>query len=319
LGAVMVLALVISYTNLTSGPAEGNAQARIDGPDEAANVSADQVVPYQQQESYLQQAESNEEAWKRKPAPTASPAPTEATAPPLKPAEPSPPAVKPAAPTVPPASTPPVPQSGETNDTGSGTTAGEGAADTGTVGEAADTGAAAAETEAVEIKADAPVEAKPVAAEADEPKETSFAPFTGEDKMAWPVQGEIAMVFSTDKLIYDPTLDQYRTNDDLRIAVQEGTPVKAGADGKVLSVGNDHVYGNYVQIDHGNGWVASYGQLMDGVLVREGDTVSTGQVIGGVGQPSYYGSLNGTHMNLRLTKDNEPVDPRSVLTALNGE
>jgi murein DD-endopeptidase MepM/ murein hydrolase activator NlpD len=131
--------------------------------------------------------------------------------------------------------------------------------------------------------------------------------------MVWPVAGEIAMVFSLDRLVYDPTLDQYRTNDDLRIAAKEGTPVKAGFDGQVLAIGRSNVYGNYVSIDHGNGYVATYGQLMDGLLVDEGETVKTGQVIGGVGKPSYFGSLNGTHVNLRVTKDESPIDPRDIL------
>jgi murein DD-endopeptidase MepM/ murein hydrolase activator NlpD len=127
------------------------------------------------------------------------------------------------------------------------------------------------------------------------------------------------MAFSMDKLIYDPTLDQYRTNDDLRIAAKEGTPVKAGFDGQVLAVGRDNVYGYYVSVDHGNGYTATYGQLMDGVLVKEGENIKTGQVIGGVGKPSYFGSLNGSHVNLRITKDGLAFDPREVLTEDNGQ
>jgi murein DD-endopeptidase MepM/ murein hydrolase activator NlpD len=106
-----------------------------------------------------------------------------------------------------------------------------------------------------------------------------------------------------------------RPNDDLRIAAKEGTPVKAGFDGQVLAVGRDNVYGHFVSIDHGNGVVATYGQLMDGVLVAEGETIKTGQVIGGVGKPSLFGSLNGTHVNLRVTRDNIPIDPHELLMA----
>jgi murein DD-endopeptidase MepM/ murein hydrolase activator NlpD len=113
--------------------------------------------------------------------------------------------------------------------------------------------------------------------------------------------------------VYDPTLDQYRTNDDLRIAAKEGTPVKAGFGGQVLEVGRNNVYGHFVSIDHGNGYIATYGQLMDGILVAEGEMVREGQVIGGVGKPSIFGSLNGTHVNLRVTKDAVPIDPRYVL------
>jgi murein DD-endopeptidase MepM/ murein hydrolase activator NlpD len=143
----------------------------------------------------------------------------------------------------------------------------------------------------------------------------TFTPFTENDKMIWPVQGELAMAYSMDRLIYDPTLDQYRTNDDIRISAQEGTPVKAGADGKIVEINNNQVYGNYIVVDNGNGWLTTYGQLMDGLLVNEGDIVKAGQVIGGVGKPSAYGALNGTHVNLRITKENEPIDPQTVLLA----
>jgi murein DD-endopeptidase MepM/ murein hydrolase activator NlpD len=122
-----------------------------------------------------------------------------------------------------------------------------------------------------------------------------------------------------DRLVYDPTLDQYRTNDDLRISAKEGTPVKAGADGRITAIGRNNVYGQYVTIYHGNGYMATYGQLMDGLLVKEGEYVKAGQVIGGVGKPSYFGSLNGTHVNLRITKDEQPIDPRNILLASSEE
>ena len=276
LGAVMVLALVISFTNLM-GPSGGNETARNEPADDTVKVAADQV------ESYLAQAESDEQAW-LKPKPTEAPKPTTA------PARPVTPAITP----VPPRTIVPVIP-------------------------AQPTAAPEAAHDPVPPQPETPAPAAPAPNTTSEEdsitgnRAVTFTPFSEDDKMIWPVQGDIAMAFSADKLIYDPTLDQYRTNDDIRIAAQEGTPVKAGAEGRVLSVGHDNVYGNYVEIDHGNGWVASYGQLMDGILVGEGDIVKSGQVIGGVGKPSYFGSLNGTHMNLRLTKDSIPVDPRSVI------
>ena len=131
--------------------------------------------------------------------------------------------------------------------------------------------------------------------------------------MIWPVLGEIVMDFDAYAVVYDPTLDRFAINEDIRISAQEGTPVRAGADGRVLSVGNNVHYGNYVTVDHGNGWVARYGQLMDAVMVKEGEVVRTGQVIGGVGQPSYFGTMLGTHFNFRLTRDGGVINPHMVL------
>jgi len=131
--------------------------------------------------------------------------------------------------------------------------------------------------------------------------------------MMWPVYGDTVMPFSGTSLIYDPTLDQFRTNDNLRIAAYEGDAVRAGADGRVTAIGQNVRQGNYVVIDHGNGWIATYGQLMDNPLVTEGDIVQAGQIIGGVGQPSIFGTENGTHVHFRVERDQVAVNPYYVL------
>jgi len=121
------------------------------------------------------------------------------------------------------------------------------------------------------------------------------------------------MVFSQDRLIYNQTLDQWRTNDDLRISAQEGTPVRAAAAGKVVEIGNDREYGNFVRIDNGNNWETIFSQLMDNILVVEGDVVQAGQVIGGVGRPSVFSVLDGHHLSLRVLYNDDLVDPKQML------
>ena len=159
-------------------------------------------------------------------------------------------------------------------------------------------------------------------AEADVPDEppapaqtTSFAPFDAQDDMLWPVYGDIAMRFSMDALIYDPTLVQYRTNDNLRISADKGTQVQASAAGQVLDIGRNVLRGAYVKIDHGNGWIATYGQLADSKLVSVGDVVYAGQLIGTVGEPSIFGTMHGPHVNMRVTLDDVPVNPYELLAA----
>jgi len=144
---------------------------------------------------------------------------------------------------------------------------------------------------------------------------TAFTPFRAGDELLWPVNGDIAMRFSTDALIYDPTLAQFRTNDNLRIYAEEGDYVQAGAAGRVMAIGRNVIRGNYVKIDHGNGWIATYGQLADNKLVAEGDTVMAGQRLGTVGEPSIFGSMHGHHVHLHLTRDGEPVDPYAFLAS----
>ena len=140
-----------------------------------------------------------------------------------------------------------------------------------------------------------------------------FSVFTGNENMGWPVRGEIVMGFSVDRLIHDVTLNQFRTNDKISISANIGTQVRAASDGVVRSVTNDRRLGNTVVIEHGNGWFTTYSQLQDHILVEEGDVVTKDQVIGGVGEPSIFYTLLGSHLSFRVTRDGTAVNPLIVL------
>ena len=274
-GAVLVLTLVISFSNLTTNPDPQQLVYEPEVIEDTVMAGADQTQPY------LAQADMDQALFR----PRTTPAPD-------TPASPSP-SPSPAA-TDTPAST--IPQEAPAS-------APEAAPDTdGTTPTTENAPSASPET--------AP-SAEPSPAPSRE--QASFDPFTEYDQLVWPVYGDIAMAFSQDTLVYNPTLDQWRTNDDLRISAQEGTPVRAAASGSVVEIGNDRVYGNFVRIDNGNGWETIHGQLMDGVLVAEGDIVQAGQVIGGVGRPSVFSVLNGHHVSLRVLRDDVLMDPKMLL------
>jgi len=140
-----------------------------------------------------------------------------------------------------------------------------------------------------------------------------FSIFTGTEDMLWPVNGEIVMDFSTDRLIHDVTLNQFRTNDKISISATVGTQVRASSDGVVRSIVNDRRLGNTVTLEHGNGWFTTYSQLQEHILVEEGDVVNQGQVIGGVGEPSIFYTLLGSHLSFGVTRNDMPVNPLVVL------
>lgn len=63
------------------------------------------------------------------------------------------------------------------------------------------------------------------------------------------------------------------------------TPIYTTADGrveKIVTAGDNQSAGNYIRINHGNGWVTQYMHL-DEILVNQGDTVSAGCMIGLMG------------------------------------
>ncbi len=137
--------------------------------------------------------------------------------------------------------------------------------------------------------------------------------FSAGDSMIWPLEGSIAMDYSMDRTVYDKTLDQYRTNPAICINAAIGSQVKASAAGTVKSIKNEPRTGYTVVIDHGNGWTTTYGQLQETILVKEGQAVEAGTIIGGVATPTKYSILLGGHLSFEVDKDNVPQNPNLLL------
>ncbi len=138
--------------------------------------------------------------------------------------------------------------------------------------------------------------------------------FGEEDEMNWPVSGDIVMEYSPDKMVYDETLDQFRTNDTIKIAAKTGDKVRAAADGVVLDIKNNKEDGNTVLIDHGNGWVTTYTQL-DDIKLSKGDVVSKGEIIANVSEPSIYSVALGSHIGFKVERENKSIDPSMILVS----
>ena len=68
-----------------------------------------------------------------------------------------------------------------------------------------------------------------------------------------PLQGEVVAAFSVDQLLYNETLDDWRTHDGVDIAAAAGDAVLAASAGTVLSVTDDPMMGTTVVIGHSDG------------------------------------------------------------------
>lgn len=159
---------------------------------------------------------------------------------------------------------------------------------------------------------ESPDAAQPAQKPAEKPAPQKSA---AEPEFQYPVRGEIVMPYSIDHAIYDPTLEQYRTNSSISLSAEKGTEVQAAADGRVKEIGADAEGGNTIVIEHANGWLTTYGQLEDTVSVKQGDEVQQGQVIGTVDAPTKYGAALGTHLDFAMEKDGAPVNPQEKLQA----
>ncbi len=87
-----------------------------------------------------------------------------------------------------------------------------------------------------------------------------------------------------------------------------GTDVFATGNGVVARVFNSRArrgYGTYIIIDHGYGYRTLYAHL-DKVLVRQGQEVKRGDVIGLVGNT---GASTAPHLHYEVQRNNRPIDP----------
>jgi murein DD-endopeptidase MepM/ murein hydrolase activator NlpD len=125
-----------------------------------------------------------------------------------------------------------------------------------------------------------------------------------------PVVGEVEFTsgfgIRTDPFLGRPAM---HTGLDFRAAM--GDPVRATANGKVVSSGWAGGYGRMIEIDHGNGLSTRYGHLSE-IGVRVGDQIKIGQVIGAVGST---GRSTGPHLHYETRIEGEAVDPQKFLRA----
>jgi murein DD-endopeptidase MepM/ murein hydrolase activator NlpD len=106
-----------------------------------------------------------------------------------------------------------------------------------------------------------------------------------------------------------PISGQHRLHTGIDIA---GTyqHIRAAATGVVLQAGYEKRLGNFVRIDHQNGYCTTYGHLAS-VLVSTGQAVSIGERIGILGKS---GAATGLHLHYSVSKNGVAQDPAPYLT-----
>ncbi len=107
----------------------------------------------------------------------------------------------------------------------------------------------------------------------------------------------------------DPFTGVRQYHPGIDMACSSGTPIYAALGGKVLAAGFSRIYGNYIIIDHRNGYQTLYGH-MSKKISSAGDYVQQGQKIGLVGSTGYS---TGPHLHFTVYKNGKVVDPLTLL------
>lgn len=119
-------------------------------------------------------------------------------------------------------------------------------------------------------------------------------------------------------------ITQYYNNSHQAIdLVREGYRldyVVAHSDGKVVYVQDGYsnmkgsvgsiAYGNYIKIEHGNGYETLYAHLANGINIKNGSNVSKGQVLGYM---SDSGNAYGKHLHFEVFKNGIKINPYPYL------
>ncbi|MCR8642788.1 M23 family metallopeptidase [Paenibacillus sp. N1-5-1-14] len=117
-----------------------------------------------------------------------------------------------------------------------------------------------------------------------------------------PIEGTLTTPYGYTRYVNNK-LDNRHTALDL--AAPEGTPIHATNDGVVALADSLYLTGNAIYLDHGMNLFSQYAH-MSKVLVKTGDRVKKGDVIGLVGTTGFS---TGPHLHFTFWANNTPVNP----------
>jgi murein DD-endopeptidase MepM/ murein hydrolase activator NlpD len=126
------------------------------------------------------------------------------------------------------------------------------------------------------------------------------------NQLQHPAQGEIYKNFGYSQ---HPLLHTVRLHAGLDYKGAVGDAVVAAGTGTVTVAGREGGYGNYVRIDHGNGFQTAYAHLLN-YNVKPGQCISKDEIIGSLGNS---GLSSGPHLHFEVFQHNRFVDPCDLL------
>ena len=121
-----------------------------------------------------------------------------------------------------------------------------------------------------------------------------------------PIDGEVVGTFGTGSIINNQPRSPH-TGVDLK--GEEGTPIKAVNDGKVILICDHFFTGKSIFLDHGTDIISMYFHLQE-IDVKEGDMVRKGQIIGLVGST---GRVTGPHLHWGMRINGARINPLSLI------
>lgn len=137
-------------------------------------------------------------------------------------------------------------------------------------------------------------------------------PLAAPTYFALPLTSTIGEDYSMGEPVFSSTMGDWRPHNGVDFEGAIGDPVKASADGFVLNVTDDPLWGTVVEIDHGGNIIAKYCGLGRGSTLEVGCEVKLNDTIGYLGEVPAESDMP-THLHFELTRDGEYCDPLEIL------
>ncbi len=121
-----------------------------------------------------------------------------------------------------------------------------------------------------------------------------------------PLNGRVTSRFGKRR---DPLNGRVSFHDGVDIKGRRGAKIYATAEGIITRAGYNGGYGNYVEVQHRDGYKTAYAHMKN-ILVKRGQRIHRGDVIGLVGNT---GRSTGPHLHYEIRRNNTPLNPAKYM------
>lgn len=122
-----------------------------------------------------------------------------------------------------------------------------------------------------------------------------------------PLEGAISSGFG---MRLHPIKARREMHNGVDIKGDEGEVFLATSSGTVIETGFETTMGNYIRIQHEAGFTSHYMHASK-ILVKKDQFVNVGEKIGLVGSTGY---AQGPHLHFEIRENNQPIDPRKIIS-----
>ena len=137
-----------------------------------------------------------------------------------------------------------------------------------------------------------------------------------EPKLVSPTVGTVTTGHSLTVPVFSDTLKEWRVHTGIDIGTEEGAKIYAAADGKVTAIYTDPLYGVTVEITHTSDFKTVYSNLNETLAdsIAVGKTVSSGELIGTVGDTAMCELAKEPHLHFGVKIKDVNVNPLDYIT-----